>query len=122
MESDAELEDTATESLDRVVGEQVRFSQTEQVKEEKAKVNMTIIDLARLVPAKNVSFLVASGVRKTLTGKLEWKKVQKKEGGQNLRLKKYNTIFRLSTFASFLTLGPFGGFQHYEGRSLWVDT
>ena len=45
---------------------------------------MTIIDLARLVPAKNVSFLVASGVRKTLTGKLEWKKVQKKEGGDRI--------------------------------------
>ena len=83
-----------TELVDRVVVEQVRSSQSEQDKEDKAKIKTTIIDHSRLAPAKNVSFLVDSGVRKTLISELEWKKVQTKKERQNLRLKKCRTIFR----------------------------
>ena len=96
VESEGELEDTAseTESVGRVVEEQVRYSQSEQAEEETTKVKLTIIDHGRLAPAKHVSLLVDSGVRKTLISELVWRKIQKKEGGQNLKLKKCNTKFR----------------------------
>ena len=80
--------------MDKVVVEQVRSSQTEQDKENKAMIKTTIIDHGRLAPTKYISFLVDSGVRRTLISELEWKKVQTKKEIQNLRLKKCRTIFR----------------------------
>ena len=83
-----------TELVDKVVVEQVRSSQTEQDKEDKAMIKTTIIDHGRLAPAKYISFLVDNGVRRTLISELGWKKVQTKEERQNLRLKKCRTKFR----------------------------
>ena len=96
VKSDSELEDTTSEaeSVGRVEEEQVRSSQMGQAEEEKAQVKVTIIDHGRRAPAKKVEFLVDSGVRKTLICELIWKKMQKKEVGQSLKLKKCNTKFR----------------------------
>jgi hypothetical protein len=96
VESDTEQgdKDSEAESVGRVVEEQVRASQTDQVKEDLAKVEMIMIDHARQAPAKNVRLLVDSGVKKTLINEEIWKKMQKKAGGKNLQLKKCKTRFR----------------------------
>ena len=95
VKSDSELEDTTSEaeSVGRVEEEQVRSSQMGQAEEEKAQVKVTIIDHGRRAPAKKVEFLVDSGVRKTLISELIWKKMQKKEVGQSLKLKRCNIKF-----------------------------
>ena len=80
VESDTEQEDTDSEaeSVGRVVEEQVRASQTDQVKEDLARVEMIMMDQGRQAPAKKVRLLVDSGVKKTLINKEIWKKMQKK--------------------------------------------
>ena len=58
------------------------------------KLEMVMMDHGRQAPAKQVKLLVDSGVRKTLINEEIWKKMQKKVGGQNLKLKKCLTKFR----------------------------
>ena len=110
VESDTEQgeTDSEAESVNRVVEEQVRASQTDQVKEDLAKVELVMIDHGRQAPAKNVRLLVDSGVKKTLINEEIWKKMQKKAGGENLKLKKCKTRFR-----------PYGTKEHLPimGRS-----
>ena len=110
VESDSEQGDTDSEaeSVNRVTEEQVRASRTDAINEDLAKVEMTMIDHGRQAPARNVKLLVDSGVRKTLINEDIWRKMQKKAGGQNLKLKKCKTKFR-----------PYGTKQHLPiiGRS-----
>ena len=54
----------------------------EQVKEDMAKVEMVMIGHGRQAPAKNVKFLVDSGVKKKLINEEIWKKIQKKAWGR----------------------------------------
>ena len=77
--------DTDSESVGRVVEEQVRASKTDQAKEDLATVEMVMIDHGRQASARKVRLLVDSGVRKTLINEEIWKKMQKKAGGENLK-------------------------------------
>ena len=93
VENDSEQgkTDSDVESTNRVTEEQVRASKTDQAQEELAKVEMAMIDHGRQAPAWNVKLLVDSGVRKTLIYEEIWKKMQKKVGGQDLKLNKCHT-------------------------------
>ena len=93
-DSEQEATDSDVESMNRVTEEQVCASKTEQGQEEVAKVEMAMIDHGRQAPAGRVKLMVDTGVRKTLINEEIWKKMQKKAGAQNLKLKKCLTKFR----------------------------
>ena len=93
-EQEQDTTDSEVESINRVTEERVCASKTEQGSEELAKVEMVMIDRGRQSSAKKVKLLVDSGVKKTLINEEIWKKMRKKAGGQDLKLKKCETKFR----------------------------
>ena len=93
-EQEQDSTDSEAESVNRVNEERVCASESEQAKEELARVEMVMMDQGRQSKSKRVKLLVDSGVRKTLINEEIWKKMQKKTGGQDLRLKKCTTKFR----------------------------